>query len=254
VIRASAAVFEHKVVSYRRSWRRSLLSAFVLPVLFLVGLGGWVGRYVDAQGLLDARYIDYIGPGLLAATALQVAATESTWPVFASLSLTRTYHAMRASALEISDILVGTIAYVLFRVLVAATAFLLVLVAAGSVHSTVAIAALPVCLLVGWAMAASACAYAASIRHVAGVAVWLRSVVVPMTLFSGIFFPVAALPSVPRVLAYASPLWHGVELCRAATLGTATAWGAGWHTAYLVSWCGAATWLARVRFGARLRG
>ena len=54
-------------------------------------------------------------------------------------------------------------------------------------------------------------------------ALLFRFVVIPMTLFAGVFFPVEQLPAPARWLAYVSPLWHGVELCRAATLGTATA-------------------------------
>ena len=57
---------------------------------------------------------------------------------------------------------------------------------------------------------------------------------IPSTLFAGVFFPVDQLPARVRPLAYASPLWHGVELCRAATLGVRSARGRSWlHVAYL---------------------
>jgi lipooligosaccharide transport system permease protein len=73
-----------------------------------------------------------------------------------------------------------------------------------------------------------------------------------MTLFAGVFFPVDSLPLAARVLAYISPLWHGVELTRAATLGTATAWGVWAHIGYLVAWSAAGYLLATYRFGRRL--
>ena len=47
-----------------------------------------------------------------------------------------------------------------------------------------------------------------------------RFVIVPMFLFAGAFYPVAQLPAWLRPLAYVTPLWHGVELCRGAVLGT----------------------------------
>jgi lipooligosaccharide transport system permease protein len=97
-------------------------------------------------------------------------------------------------------------------------------------------------------------AYSASIRNDGMFALLLRFGVIPMTLFAGVFFPVGSLPPVARWLAYASPLWHGVELCRAATLGTATAWGPGGHVAYLLGWAGAGLWLARYRYTKRLVG
>lgn len=248
----SLAVFEHKVIAYRRSWHGSVLGSFGVPVLFLLGIGVSVGGFVDARGVLPIGYLDYVGPGLLAATAVQVAANESMAPVYASFVFARTYHAMRASPLRVVDILVGGVAYVLSRVLLAAAGFLVVLAASGAVHSAGAVAALPACALVALAVAAPSFAYAASVTHVGMLPVLSRLVVVPMTLFAGVFFPVGSLPPVARWLAYGSPLWHGVEVCRAATLGTPTAWGAGAHIAYLVAWCAAGMWLAHARFARKL--
>ena len=52
---------------------------------------------------------------------------------------------------------------------------------------------------------------------------------IPLFLFSGTFFPVTQLPAWIRPLAYATPLWHGVALCRALSLGTADLAGALGH-------------------------
>jgi lipooligosaccharide transport system permease protein len=51
-----------------------------------------------------------------------------------------------------------------------------------------------------------------------GFTVLFRLIVIPVTLFSGTFFPVEQLPAVVRPLAWISPLWHGTELARAAAL------------------------------------
>ena len=66
-------------------------------------------------------------------------------------------------------------------------------------------------------------------------ALLFRFGVIPMTLFAGVFFPVESLPLVLRWLAYASPLWHGVELCRAATLGVAPRGRPGATSRYLLA-------------------
>ena len=57
---------------------------------------------------------------------------------------------------------------------------------------------------------------------------------------------------VPRALAYASPLWHGVELGRASTLGIDTAWGWAAHIGYLLLWCVGGCLLALHRFARKL--
>jgi lipooligosaccharide transport system permease protein len=248
----SVAVFEHLLIGYRRTWRGTVLSSFLLPVLFLVAMGFTVGGYVDRGGVLGVRYLDFIAPGLLASTALQVAVAESTWPVFSGFMWHRMYHAMRASPVRVVDMVVGHIGYVLVRVAMSAVGFLVVMTAFGAVHSPWAPAVLPVALLVGLATAGPVFAYSATIRTESMFPVLLRFAVVPMTLFAGVFFPVDSLPLAARALAYMSPLWHGVELVRAATLGTATAWGVWAHLGYLVVWSVAGLLLAAYRFSRRL--
>jgi lipooligosaccharide transport system permease protein len=127
-----------------------------------------------------------------------------------------------------------------------------VMLAFGTVHSVWALAALPACVLLGLSVTAPTFAYAASISNDGMFAVLLRFAVIPMTLFAGVFFPVDSLPVVVRWLAYASPLWHGVELGRASTLGIDTALGWATHAGYLVAWCVLGCWLALFRFNRKL--
>lgn len=249
----TAAAFSFHLVSYRRTWRASVLSSFLLPALFLISMGLTVGRYVDARpNELGVPYLDYIAPGVLASTALQVAVAESSWPVFAAFTWTRVYHAMRATPLTAGDIMRGHLAYVVFRVTIATAGFLIVLALFGAVHSAWAMVALPAAMLVGLACAAPVFAYTASISSDGLLPVLFRFAVIPMSLFAGVFFPVDGMPVVARALAYVSPLWHGVELCRSATLGTATAWGVPAHVGVLLAWSAAGYALARVRYARKL--
>ena len=64
-------------------------------------------------------------------------------------------------------------------------------------------------------------------------AVIFRFGMIPLFLFSGTFFPVSQLPAWIRPVAYATPLWHGVALCRALSLGTADLGRALVHVGYL---------------------
>jgi lipooligosaccharide transport system permease protein len=252
MLHPSVAVLEYNLAAYRRTWRGSVLSSFAVPVLFLLGMGVSVGSYVDARGALGTDYLDYIAPGVLMSTALQVAFSESSWPVFASLTWTRMYQAMLATPLRARDVLTGSLGYVLVRVGVSCVGFLVIMVAFGTVHSVWALAALPVSVLLGLAVAAPVFAYSASISNDGMFPVLLRFAVIPMTLFAGVFYPVDSLPAAARWLAYVSPLWHAVELGRASTLGVDTAWGWGVHVGYLVAWCVAGCALAQYRFNRKL--
>ncbi|WP_432978244.1 ABC transporter permease [Dactylosporangium sp. CA-233914] len=247
------AALEYHLVAYRRVWRASVFGTFALPAMFLVAMGFTVGGYVDERSSgLGAPYLDWIGPGLLASTALQVAVADSTWPVFSMFNWIKVYHAMRASPLTAAAIARGHLLFVALRVAIAGVAFLLVMLLFGAVHSWWAVATPLAAVLVGLAFAAPTFAFAAAVDSDGYFAVLFRLVVVPMSLFAGVFFPVGGLPAPARVLAYASPLWHGVELCRAATLGTATAWGAWVHAGVLVAYVAAGYALARRGFTRRL--
>jgi lipooligosaccharide transport system permease protein len=248
-----AAVLESKLVFYRRAWRSSAFSSFLLPVFFLLAMGKSVGSYVDARSGLGVPYLDFIAPGVLAATALQVAMGESTYPIFSGFQWARTFYAMLATPVRISDVVLGSLAYVLIRVGIAVSGFLLVMTAFGTVHSALGVLALPAAVLLGLAAAAPTFAFAASVASDSMFAVLYRFAVIPMTLFAGVYFPVSALPLWARVLAYASPLWHGVELCRAATMATTTPWPLPAHIGYLVLWSIAGWSLTSVTFTHKLR-
>lgn len=109
-----------------------------------------------------------------------------------------------------------------------------------------------VCALVTVAVAAPVTAFSASIDHDSYFALLFRLIVLPAALFSGVFFPVGQLVVGLRLLAYASPLWHAVELCRAATLGRAPAWPVWAHAGYLLVWAVAGFVLAVRVFRGRL--
>ncbi|MCW6008766.1 ABC transporter permease [Micromonospora sp. CPCC 205371] len=246
-----AAVFEFYLVAYRRVWRGSAMSSFVLPLLTMLGFGLGVGAYVEG-GVDGTPYLDWMVPGLIASTALQVAVFESTWPVLSSFNWVRTYEGQAATPVRLDDILGGNLLFVVFRALTSIVAFLLVALAFGVLHSPWALATLPIGALLAFAVAAPTFAYSSSVTSDSYLALLFRFVVIPMSLFAGVFFPVESLPLGLRWLAYASPLWHGVDLSRAATLGVAPEWSVAGHLAYLAVWAVAGYLLARRQFAKKL--
>lgn len=248
----AVAVLEYHLTGYRRVWRGTVFSSFAMPVLFFLGMGVAVGSYVDRGDRLDLPYLQFIGPALLAFGGLQIAMMEAGFPVLGRFKWSRTYYGIAAAPPRVSDIVAGQLAYIGLRVVLAATAFLLVMVPFGVVRSGWAALTPLVALLLGMATAAPMFAYSASVNTPNMMAILMRFAMLPMMLFSGVFFPVEQLPAVLEPLAYAMPLWHGVELSRAAALGIGTAWPVVVHVGYLAVWVGIGFWLACVRFRQRL--
>lgn len=254
IIAPAMSVLEYNLVAYRRTWRGSVLSSFVLPVLFVLGFGIGVGSMVNATGRLGGgSYLEFIVPGMIASTAVQVASGESTFPVMGKFLWIRTYHSQIVAPLRIGDILWGDMLFVILRVVTSSAVFLLVTTLFGGVRSWWGLAVLPIAVLLGLAVAPGVFAYSATIKDASYYAFLQRFIIIPMSLFAGVYFPVTSLPHYLLPLVYVSPLWHGVELCRAATGTDHATWPVNTaHVAYLMLWAGVGLWLALRAFRRRL--
>lgn len=249
-----ARAFSYWLAAYRRTWRGSVFSDLLSPVLFLAAMGFGLGALVDGgtSDGIGVPYVQYIAPGVLAASAMQCAVGESTFTVMGAIKWQRQYHAMLAAPLRVTDVLLGHLAYVALRVTIAATVFLAVATALGTVRSWWAVLALPVAVLCGMAFATPVFAFAATQESDSGFAALFRLVVMPMFLFSGTFFPVSQLPGLIEPLAYVTPLWHAVDLCRDLALGSPSLLPAVGHVAYLLAWVGGGVVVGHRTFTRRL--
>lgn len=249
--------FNHWMTSYRRVWRGTVFSGFLSPLLFLAAMGFLLGPLVDGGtrgGIPGVDYIAFVAPGILAAQAMQAAVGESTFPVMAGLKWRRLYHAMLATPLGVPDILVGHLTFAIMRVTITSTAFFAVAAALGAIElSGWALLAVPVAVLTGLAFATPVFAYSARTQEgTQSFNVLYRFIVMPIFLFSGTFFPIDQLPGWLQPVAWATPLAHGVALCRDLALGTATLGAAALHAGYLLVWVVAGFWLALTAFRRRL--
>ena len=246
--------YEHWLAQYKRVWRGTVGTSLVNPLLYLAALGVGLGTIVDrsANAPAGVPYLDFIAPGLLAAAAMQTAATESSWPVMGAIKWTRTYYAMTATPLTERDVLIGHQLFVVTRVLTASSAYLLVVTLFGAVNSWLGLLAIPVAVVIGTAFSMPMAAYASAVEHDHSFPPIFRFLIVPMFLFSGTFFPVSQMPLLFELLAYVTPIWHGVELCRGLMLGTIDVLPAVGHLAYLLAWSIGGFLLARRSYRRRL--
>ncbi len=219
---------------YKRTWRGSITTSFLYPVLYLAAMGLGLGSLI--KGRVDGvRYLDFLAPGLLASTAMQIGGNEAMYPVMAAVKWLRTYFAMLATPLTVIDVLVGHLAWIALRLVMVTSIYLVIMAAFGTVHSPLAILALPVGVLTGLAFAAPIAAFAAAQQNDTGFSTIYRFGLIPLFLFSGTFFPITQLPGWLQPIAQATPLYHGVALCRSLVLGHVGLAGAGAHLAYLVA-------------------
>jgi lipooligosaccharide transport system permease protein len=247
--------FRFWLTDYRRTWRGSVVSSVLGPVLYLGAMGAGLGTLINRHStasLGGVSYLAFISPGLLAAQAMQTSFGEGLYPVLGSVKWVSNYFAAAASPLRPRDVFRGHLLFVTMRLIMNCAIFLAVIAAFGAVRSPLVVLALPVAVLTGLAFAPALMAWAVTRTGDVSFSVLFRFVMVPLFLFSGTFFPISQLPGWLQPVAYVTPLWHGVELCRALALGTADAGGAAVHVVYLLVWAVAGCVAAQLTYRKRL--
>jgi len=229
--------FQYWLINYRRTWRGSIYSSLLNPVLYLGAMGLGLGTLVDKHhpaSLGGVSYLAFLAPGLMAASAMQTAVAESMYPVYTAVKWQQTYQAAASTPLRPGDIYRGHLMFTGMRLVMNMIIFLAIMAAFGAVESPWVLATVPVAVLTGVAFAAPLDAFAVLQRNDQWFNVIFRFGMIPLFLFSGTFFPISQLPAWIRPVAYVTPLWHGVALCRALSLGSADVVGALGHVGYLL--------------------
>jgi lipooligosaccharide transport system permease protein len=247
-------VVEREMRVFARLWRGVVFSTFLAPVLFLAAMGLGLGGLVDAHSgkVAGLTYLDFVAPGLLVASAMQIAANEAMWPVLGAVKWVKNFHATVATSITAGELVVGYVLWISLRAVMGSAAFFLVAVVLGAVPSAWGVLAIPVAALCAAAFCAPLAAFSVGLESDLAFPVIMRVIVLPLFLFSGTFFPISQLPSGLRPLADVSPLWHGVQLARGATTGTLNVGPDIVHVLVLLACVGAGVLWGRRTFTRRL--
>ena len=250
-------VWEYLVRCWRRYLVSSLAEAVGTPLLYLLALGVGLGTLIDSgpnpQALGGVDYVDYIAPALLVAAAVQVGMGESSYPAYSRFKWTRVFWGITATPVTPAQVCEGELLFIATRMLAGSSLYYLVLLAFGAAGGPAGLLMIPIGALTGLACAVWVLALGAWMRSEGGAFnVVFRFVLIPMTLFSGSFFPITEIPLAIRWLAWLSPLWHGNELARGAALGGLGPWSALGHLAYLTALLVAGYLVARRSYRVRL--
>ncbi|SDG17833.1 lipooligosaccharide transport system permease protein [Lentzea fradiae] len=233
-LRASWFGFERSWAWYRRNWRATAVSSFLTPVLFLLALGVGFGSQVRSTELIGGvPYLQYLAPALVVVTAVQGATFESTYPIMAQFMWQKSFIAMVSTPITPAQVLYSQVMWVGTQLTLRAVVFVGVAALLGAAAGPGILLAIPLAALAGLAFSAPLMAYSATLEKPDAFTNIFRFVLMPMTLFTGAFFPVSQLPDWLLPLVWLTPAWHGIELARGATFGTLDLLPALGHIAYL---------------------
>jgi lipooligosaccharide transport system permease protein len=202
-------------------WRKLLIPALLMnfgePLLYLLGLGFGLGRFVgDMAGM---PYLAFLASGIIASSAMTTASFEGMYSVFTRMVPQKTYEAILATPLDVDDIVAGEMFWCATKALFSGAAILAVAALLGVVQGWQALWVIPVVFLVGLSFAGPAMIMSSLARTYDFFSYYFVLVVTPMFILCGVFYPIDTLPDAAQGVVNLLPLTHAVHLTRGLVAG-----------------------------------
>ena len=210
-------VWQRNWLMFRKMFWRAMVPTLFEPFLYLLGLG--IGLAVYIPKISGMSYLQFIAPGLVASSVMFGASYECTFNSFIRMKYQKIYDAMLATPLTMEEVIVGEILWGATRSFINATVFILAMAVFGLIKSPYVLFILPAILIAGLLFGVIGMIYTAIIPEIGLFNYYFTLFITPLFLFSGIFYPVDVLPSWAQQVAWFTPLYHVVKVCRALTLG-----------------------------------
>ena len=248
-------VAEHRIRTVRPYLATMGVLIFGTPLLYLLAFGVGLGTLVTGnqgpQGVDGVSYLQFVAPALLVMAAVSVSGEEFMFGILLGFKWNPIFVGMNAAPLTGRQIIDGTFLWSALRMIVTVVVYFAIVFAFGGMSGPWAWLTVPVAVLGGLSFSLIA-AYSATITEDKGqFAILQRVVILPLTLFSGTFFPLTQLPIYLQWVGWLSPIWHGSELARQVSYGpTEPLWLTLVHVVYLLV-LAVVGWQLCVRFAVR---
>ena len=245
----SLTVWRRNALVWRKLMAASLLMHFGEPLIYLLGIGYGLGRFV---GEIDGMpYFTFLASGFIAWSAMNVASMESMWSVYTRMVPQQTYEAILATPAEVDDIVIGELLWCGTKSLMSGSAILAVAAMLGAVNDWSALLIIPVIFLTGVCFAAPGLVVTAYARAYEYFNFYMTLVMTPMFILCGVFYPVSSLPGPVQSAVQLLPLTHAVEIIRPIVVGQPVT-DLGLHLGALALFGLVSTWAATILFRRRL--
>lgn len=214
---ALRGVLVREVINFSSYWRSTVFSSLVEPTIYLLAFGFGFGSLVAKVQGLD--YVQYVGTGTVATAILFSSVFPAMFGIFVKREFQKTYDAMLAAPVDAEEIVTGEVLWISLRASVFGCAPLLVAMAFGLSPSwgMLAVPLIAFVTALGWAsFGAWIAAMLSSIDHFSYIT---STVLTPVFLVAGTYFPLDGLPRWAQIAGEFNPLYHCVELVRHACFG-----------------------------------
>lgn len=243
------AVWQRHFLVWRKLAIPSILGNLADPLIVLFGLGYGLGAALGEVG--GTSYFGFLAGGFMASTTMYAATFESLFSAYSRMHVQKTWEAIVNAPMTLEDVLAGEWFWAATKALAAGICMLAIVAAAGYASFPLALATVPVVVLIGLAFAALGLSVNALASGYDFFSYYMTLLLTPMMMLSGVFFPVERLPEAVQAVSRALPLYHGVELARPLLAGSLPPHGL-LHAGVLLAYALAGFYLAMVLTRRRL--
>ncbi len=229
-IKRAFRVWQRHLTVYTKLYKSSIALNFVEPVLYLAAMGLGLGAFV--KEINGVPYVKFIAPGIIASSSMFAVIYECTYGTYVRMTYQKTFDAILATPVNIGDLVAGELIWGATKSLLYGTIIIIVISVFGLADSPLIILAIPILFISGLIFAEISVIFTAIVPGIDSFNYFYTLFMTPLFLFSGIFFPLDNLPAVVVKIAFFTPLYHLVNICRGFASGKVSA--PGWDIVWVL--------------------
>jgi lipooligosaccharide transport system permease protein len=243
---ALAGVLVREIINFGSYWRASTFSSVVQPIIYLLAFGFGFGSLVSKVGGRD--YVEFVATGTVATAVLFSSVFPAMFGTFVKYKFQRTYDAILAAPVDTEELVTAESLWIAVRAGVYGCMPVIVGFFFGLDPSWGMLAIPFIGCVAGLGWACFGILIAAILKSIDDFSYVQSTVITPLFLVAGTFFPLSGLPGWVGIAANVNPLFHTVELVHHAAFGfRAVDFG---HLAFLVVFA-LVTWRLAIHYMAR---
>lgn len=216
-LRRAFRVWQRNFTVYTKLYKSSIVLNFIDPILYLTALGLGLGAFI--KEINGTPYIKFIAPGIIASSAMFAAIYECSYGTYVRMHYQKTFDAILSTPVNINELIAGELLWGATKSMLYGITIIIVITIFGLVDSYMILLLVPVLFLCGLIFAQIAVIAVAVVPGIDSFNYFYTLFITPMFLFSGIFFPLDALPPIVSDIAFFTPLYHLVNISRAFAFG-----------------------------------
>lgn len=197
---------------FRKAWMANVFWIILEPLFFLLAIGYGIGSFIpDISGY---SYVEFFFPALLCISSMMISFFEGTYGNFSKLTYQKTYSTMLLTPLETKHIVIGEILWGASKGTLSALGVSLVASIFGHLNGWMIIPALMVIFISSFLFSGLGMLVTSFVKNYDGIIYPTSGLMVPMSLFSGTYFPLEQIAVGLKYASYILPLTHSVVVVR----------------------------------------